>query len=429
MHVLLSLILGLSLAAKSHAQMYADLQTSVGLITCELNFRETPRTVANFISLAEGTRQWVDERNGRLSTLKPAQPFYNGIVFHRVINEEGFRIIQAGSKRGDGTDGAGFEFPDEMNMNFPLSYRFDQPYCLAMANSGPNTNGSQFFITGGPIEGLEGRHTVFGRTVFGESAVEAILGSEVDENDRPRVDVTIQGITIRRVGKEAQKFKLSSFKLPTLSSPKFKVAVAPSLDNTNRYIFKQSLYSELLVYATIDPNANVWQKLNSRWHSPSPFSANYYDINYPQGMPITGFRPVIVKYTTDAMTPVTPQGYSLSIENEEGSHVFLFPAVGAMNYIFTPVESDTAERGSIKPGTLQYRASPHHALMAFELDQQKIIYLHLGFDRRSNGSLVGRCVFKVKNFVVTDPETGDGYYAANFTEIGGDKGFSMTLIK
>ena len=135
MRILLTLMVLLSVASKSSAQMYADVQTSAGLFTCELNFKETPRTVASFVSLAEGTRQWVDERNGLLSTVKPAQPFYNGIIFHRVINDEGFKIIQAGSKRGDGTDGPGYEFPDEMNVNLPATYRFDQPYYLAMANS------------------------------------------------------------------------------------------------------------------------------------------------------------------------------------------------------------------------------------------------------------------------------------------------------
>ncbi|MEY3395042.1 MAG: Peptidyl-prolyl cis-trans isomerase [Verrucomicrobiota bacterium] len=416
-------------AVRSHAQLYADIQTQAGVITCELNFQQTPRTVANFVSLAEGTRQWVDERSGSLSRLKPAQPFYPGIIFHRVINTEGFSIIQAGSKRGDGTDGPGYEFPDEMNLNLPASYRFDQPYCLAMANSGPNTNGSQFFITGEPIEGLEGKHTVFGKVVSGQTVVDSILGSEVDENDRPTTDVTIQSISIRRLGKLAQKFKPSSYKLPTLSAPTFKVTAAPSPANTSRFLFKQSLNTELLVFASIDPGLGQWQQLNSRWYAPSPYTATYYDITYPQGMPITGFRPILAKYAADAVTPVVPRGYRLAMENDEGSYVFSLPAVGPLTYVFTPAGSDVPLNGNVKADTLQYQAAPYHALMAFELDSQKIIYLQLGFDLKTKTELLGRCVFRIKNFVITDADSGNGFYPEQFTEIGGDNRFSMTAIK
>lgn len=429
MRILITLMALLLVATKSSAQMYADVQTSAGLITCELNFKETPRTVASFVSLAEGTRQWVDERNGLLSTVKPAQPFYNGIIFHRVINDEGFKIIQAGSKRGDGTDGPGYEFPDEMNVNFPATYRFDQPYYLAMANSGPNTNGSQFFITGGAIEELEGKHTVFGKVILGQSVIDAILGTAVNDNDRPLADITIQTITIRRISKEAQNFKPSSWKLPTFAVPPFKVEVSPNPANTARYAYKQNRSSELLVYVSIDPAINDWQKLDSRWYVFSSFYAGYYDINFPEGMPITGFRPIVAKYNSDAVTPATPLGYKLSLENNEGVYVFSFPAVGAMSYTFTPAGSLIPQTGSIKSDTLQYQGSPYHAITAFELEPKKIIYLELGFDKKVKNNLFGHCISKIKDFVITDPVTGAGYYPFNFTEPDGDKGFSMTPIK
>jgi cyclophilin family peptidyl-prolyl cis-trans isomerase len=427
--ILLTLFVLLSIAGKSSAQMYADVETSEGSFTCELNFKQTPRTVASFVSLAEGTRQWVDERNGVISTIKPAQPFYSGITFHRVINQQGFKIIQAGSKRGDGTDGPGYEFPDEMNVNLPDTYRFDQPYYLAMANSGPNTNGSQFFITGEAIPGLEGKHTVFGKVVSGQSVIDAILGASVDANDRPDNDITIERITIRRSSKEAQKFKPSSFKLPTLSVPSFTTTVAPGPANTNRYSLKQGLRSELLVYATIDPAQNTWQKLNSRWYAAPASIPNYYDISYPAGNPITGFRPIIVKYNTDAVTPGTLWGWRLSLENNEGVYLFSFPTVGAMSYTFTPVGSAIPQTGTIIPKSLGFQLSPYHAIVQFELDQQKIIYLQLGFDKKLKNNLYGRCVSRIKNFVVTDAETGNGDYPNDFTEPGGDKGFSMVPIR
>ena len=428
MRFLLSLILSLAAVSKSPAQMYADVQTSAGLFTCELNFQQTPRTVASFVSLAEGTRKWVDERNGVLSTVKPPQPFYNGVIIHRVVNVPGFKIIQAGSKRGDGTDGPGYEFRDEMNAELPATYRFDQPYYLAMANSGPNTNGSQFFITGEAIEGLEGKHTVFGKVVEGQSVIDAILSAEVNLSDRPLADITIQTITIRRISKVAQKFKPSSQKLPTLSAPSFKTEIAPSPSNTTRYVFKQGLRTELLVYASIDTARIDWQKLNSRWHASSFYNARYYDITYPEGMPITGFRPIVVKYGSDAITPVTPVGYRLSLENSEGVYQFMLPTVGAMSYSFTPAGSTIAQTGTIDSNTLQYQSSPHHAIIAFTLDSKKIIYLQLGFDNKVKSNLYGRCVSRIKNFVITNPDTGTGIYPDDFTEPGGDEGFSMVPI-
>ncbi len=429
MRLLLTLMLLLAAAAKSSAQMYADVQTSAGLFTCELNFQETPRTVASFVTLAEGTRKWVDERNGLLSTIKPPQPFYNGIVFHRVVNTEGFKIIQAGSKRGDGTDGPGYEFQDEMNVDLPATYRFDQPYYLAMANSGPNTNGSQFFITGEAIEELEGKHTVFGKVVVGQSVIDAILGAEVDWFDRPLADITIQTITIRRISKDAQKFKPRSQKLPTLSAPSFKIQVAPSPANTARYAFKQSTRTDLLAFVTIDPALNDWQKLDNRWIPSIYYAAGYYDLTYPVGMPITGFRPIFVKYGPDALTPITPVGYTLSLVNSEGAYQFSLPTVGAMSYSFTPDGSTTAQTGTIDSTTLQYDSAPHHAIIAFTLSSKKIIYLQLGFDEKVKRDLHGHCISRIKNFVITNPETGAGFYPDNFTEPGGDEGFSMVPIK
>jgi peptidyl-prolyl cis-trans isomerase A (cyclophilin A) len=170
----------LVISGSATAQIYADFQTTAGHFTCELSHQETPRTVANFISLAEGTRRWVDERNGLLSSASTRQPFYNGMAIHRVVNAEGFQLMQAGSKRGDGTDGPGYELPDEMNAKVPATYRFDQAYRIAMANAGPNTNGSQFFITGTAMNGLEGKHTVFGKVVSGQSVIDAILETQVD---------------------------------------------------------------------------------------------------------------------------------------------------------------------------------------------------------------------------------------------------------
>src|SRR5438874_5394338 len=131
--------------------MLAHFTTSDGNFTARLFDAETPNTVANFAGLADGSKEWTDPRSGR----KVKQPYYNGTVFHRVI--EGF-MIQGGDPLGQGTGGPGYTFADE----FHPKLSFDRPYLLAMANAGPGTNGSQFFITVAPTAWLNRKHTIFG---------------------------------------------------------------------------------------------------------------------------------------------------------------------------------------------------------------------------------------------------------------------------
>src|SRR5205085_264463 len=128
----------------------AHFKTSEGDFSARL-YDETPATVANFTGLADGTKEWTDPRSGK----KVKQPYYNGTIFHRVI--DGF-MIQGGDPLGQGTGGPGYTFGDE----FHPELAFDRPYLLAMANAGPGTNGSQFFITVGPTPHLNRKHTIFG---------------------------------------------------------------------------------------------------------------------------------------------------------------------------------------------------------------------------------------------------------------------------
>lgn len=428
-HLLPTLLVLLASTATSMAQLYADFTTSLGNFTCELHYKQTPRTVGNFISLAEGTRAWVDSRNGQLSTVKPPQPFYSGITFHRVVNTNDFKIIQSGSKRGDGTDGPGYEFRDEINEAVPLSYRFDQPYYLAMANSGPNTNGSQFFLTGNAIPGLEGKHTVFGRVTSGQSTIDAILAADVNANDKPTNPITIQSVIIRRVGSAAAKFKASSQKLPTLSIPKVKVQPAPTPENTNRYFFSQGQRSEMMSFATIVSDKSEWIDLAPRWLGPSPFSYRYYDVTYGSDT-IYDFRTVIAKYNTDAITPDSPLGYALTMVNAEGSYIFSFPQAGPFGYYFKPADTTQAEKsGLILGSSIYYSASPHHAIFQFQMQNFKIMNLHLGFDKKVKNNLHGRMVSKVQNFIVTNPAAGTGFFFPQWSSPGGDAGFSMSPIK
>lgn len=170
-------------------QLHATLKTSRGDIRVELFPNHAPKTVRNFTELAEGSREWTDPRTGTKTT----KPLYDGTVFHRVIS--GF-MIQGGDPLGTGTGGPGYRFADE----FHPELAFDRPYLLAMANAGPGTNGSQFFITVGPTPHLNHRHTIFGEVADGPSreVVDAIANTETGPMDRPVEDVVIETIEIER---------------------------------------------------------------------------------------------------------------------------------------------------------------------------------------------------------------------------------------
>ena len=172
--------------------LFADIETTKGHIVVKLNYKEVPTTVANFVTLAEGKNNFVKvEYKGK--------PFYNGTIFHRVI--DGF-MIQGGDPTGTGMGDPGYRFEDE----FVPSLRHSKKGILSMANSGPNTNGSQFFITQVPTPHLDGRHTVFGETVKGEEVIDAIAKAPRNGQDRPNEDIKIKNITIVANGKDAQKF-------------------------------------------------------------------------------------------------------------------------------------------------------------------------------------------------------------------------------
>ena len=172
--------------------LFADIETTKGHIVVKLNYKEVPTTVANFVTLAEGKNNFVKvEYKGK--------PFYNGTIFHRVI--DGF-MIQGGDPTGTGMGDPGYRFEDE----FVPSLRHNKKGILSMANSGPNTNGSQFFITQVPTPHLDGRHTVFGETVKGEEVIDAIAKTPRNGQDRPNEDIKIKNITIVANGKDAQKF-------------------------------------------------------------------------------------------------------------------------------------------------------------------------------------------------------------------------------
>ena len=163
----------------------ATLRTSEGTVLVRLFPDQAPKTVRNFVDLAEGSREWTDPRTSQPTEAR----LYDGTIFHRVIPRF---MIQGGDPLGTGTGGPGYKFADEIHPDL----RFDRPYLLAMANAGPGTNGSQFFITVVPTPHLNGKHTIFGEVVDGADVVDRISQTQTDRNDRPVQDVVLESVAV-----------------------------------------------------------------------------------------------------------------------------------------------------------------------------------------------------------------------------------------
>jgi len=181
-------------ALPSEPGLYAVIYTSMGNIVCRLFEKEAPKTVANFRGLATGTKAWTDSASGKIKHT----PLYSGTTFHRVI--PGF-MIQGGDPLGTGEGTPGYQFEDEIDPN----RSFDRPGLLAMANSGPNTNGCQFFITVAPAPHLNGHFSLFGEVVSGQEVADAISQVPRDAEDKPLTPVKIIKITIHEVHAPAAK--------------------------------------------------------------------------------------------------------------------------------------------------------------------------------------------------------------------------------
>jgi len=186
----LCVVFGLSSSAYSQEKkgpLYATLKTSMGDVVIQLFDDKAPKTVANFVGLASGTKEWSDPKTGE----KVKKPLYKGTIFHRVI--PGF-MIQGGDPLGSGMGGPGYRFEDEFHPDL----RHTKGGILSMANAGPNTNGSQFFITLAPTLYLDNKHSVFGEVIKGQDVIVAIGNTPRDGRDRPVKDVVLKEVVISR---------------------------------------------------------------------------------------------------------------------------------------------------------------------------------------------------------------------------------------
>ena len=168
--------------------LYAIFETTLGEITCQLFPEQAPETVGNFVGLASGTKEFADPK----TRARAKRAFYDGLTFHRVIPKF---MIQGGCPLGTGTGGPGYKFKDE----FSVDLSFDKPGRLAMANAGPGTNGSQFFITVAPTDWLDNHHTIFGQVVKGQDVVDKIANTPRGANDRPLAPVVMKAVKVVEV--------------------------------------------------------------------------------------------------------------------------------------------------------------------------------------------------------------------------------------
>lgn len=332
------------------AQVYADFRTSLGDFTCELNIADTPRTAANFITLAEGTRAWLDGTTGLVTDPASGQSYYDGVGIHRIIDTGKLRLFHVGSRTGDGTDGPGYNFPDELDEQIPATSRFDQPYLIAMANAGPNTNGAQFFITGSAAPSLNGDYTIFGHVTAGQRVVDRILEVEVDENLEPLEPVIIEQITIRREGEEAWDFDEFEISLPEVR------AVEPE--------------DEL----DVEGEAQAF----------------------------------ITTYPDDLLTPEMLTGNQLYLQNESGEYLFCFNPTGPQTYLIVLPSGDT-RTGIIKQAS--YTSNGYSADLVIETELDGLYRYQLAPSAlSSSGTLTGSQSGSFHNLIfgwVTYGERGD----------------------
>jgi peptidyl-prolyl cis-trans isomerase A (cyclophilin A) len=184
------LVAAIAVFAAAGAQPTAVIDTTAGKLTCTLFPDKAPIGVANFIGLSDGTKDWTSPVTHQK---KHGVPLYDGTIFHRVIPNF---MIQGGDPAGTGFGGPGYKFEDE-TKNSP--HTFAKPGKLAMANSGPNTNGSQFFITVAPTQWLTGKHTIFGEVVEGQDIAEKIVNVPRNRQDKPSKDVVVKSVVIEKV--------------------------------------------------------------------------------------------------------------------------------------------------------------------------------------------------------------------------------------
>lgn len=279
--------------------IYAEFNTSMGSFTCRLEYALAPKACANFIGLATGQRASLNLPSG----LGRTSPFYDGTTFHRVI--AGF-VIQGGSPNGLGTDGPGYEFTDEFTSLHHTGFGV-----LSMANSGPDSNGSQYFVTVSAQPQLDGVHSVFGSLFGGSNVVYDINHVATDSNSKPLTNVVVQNVIIRRVGAAAIAFDVNAQGLPVVTN------VNLAIYRTNQICgltFSNRLYADNRLYASSDLSS--WSPIELGIEISAPAVTN--TVSVISSAPREFFRLAQVRYAPSLFVPKTPSGRSIGFTFTNG---------------------------------------------------------------------------------------------------------------
>lgn len=353
-------------SAPSDPGIYAIIRTNHGDITCRLFFEAAPMTVANFVGLAEGTRPSFHREKGPVQ-----QPFYDGLIFHRVI--KGF-MIQGGCPIGQGTSGPGYVFWDEVSRDLP----HDRPGILSMANSGPHTNGSQFFVTVEPTPWLNGKHSVFGEVIGGMDVVNTISNVET-ASDRPVESVVIEKIEIVRNGAAAEAFDPSAQSLPAV------VGLRPQISAQDgvKLHYPRKQYSSDVLFTSDD--LGTWTKHDLPHHFDAPTDEPLDVSTHAAGKDRQFYRLASVDYGF-VRSSVVGQRVELSVTSDD----LLF----VLDCKLAPADTDqqqvlgTGTFNGGEPRNLDYRwyQEKQHGTLLFILEDFNQINVFLHFTTESSGT-------------------------------------------
>lgn len=283
---------------------------SVGEFTCRLEFQKVPRTVASFVGLAEGSHSWLDLIGNRVAS----RPFFDGLSFHRVV--AGF-VIQGGSPNGQGTDGPGYTFPDE----FDPTLRHSKAGILSMANSGLNSNGSQFFVTLAPTPHLDDLHNVFGEVVEGMNVVTSVQQGDLMER-----------VVITRIGPAATAFDVQAHKVPvTTGAPVTLRAISGGFELE----YERAANSESFLLTSDDLAG--WRLLAEEgWQGPVATPLRLDITAATTGKPAGFFQLVRVQYPDPVYSPPSPAGRRVTLTDGGGfTLTFSYTNASSGTYLFT----------------------------------------------------------------------------------------------
>lgn len=295
--------------------IFAEFYTSMGNYTCRLDFVAAPKTVANFIGHATGERAWLDESAGIVRT----NPLHSGTIFHRVVSNF---VNQAGAPGALPSGGPGYDFVDE----FSPSLRHDRFGVLSMANTGPDSNGSQYFITVAPRPDLDDKYSVFGRLYGGSNVVYAI-NRVPTVSERPVTDITINSIAIRRIGAAALAFDIHTNGLPVVTNLNLKIA---KLGTNVSLSFSNRLNVDNRIYDSI--NLTNWNENQLGIEVAEPVSGA---VTFPNSGGGKFFRAAQIQYASSTFAPKTVYNRTLTLVVTNGGAItftLLFDSSGGGTY-------------------------------------------------------------------------------------------------